>query len=356
MSSIGEYAFYKCYNLSQITIASTAIDISDTAFGLTNLGTVRCVAGSDADNFARSQGFTCDYFADTTDYEDVSLSAVSLDSYDYTYSGSSITPQPSVSIGGTYLDSSSDFDLCYTDNDSAGTATITIFGKGKYHGTRTFTFEIASPDLSDGKFLDVDYENGWYADGVSFCSGQGLITGYTDKDGNATGRFGVGDSLTRAQLAVILWRNAQPEAAAAYDDVQASTGNDTGMPDVAAGEWYTGAANWAAANGVINGSDDADGRHFNPNSPVTMEQLAVILANYVDAAGAESADLSTLSAFADADSISSWAKGSVAWAKQKGLVNGYDEGDSRILRPYEEVARERVATVLMNAFNTGVLS
>ena len=356
VTNINSHAFYKCYNLSQVAITPTTTSISDTAFDLTNLGTVRCVAGSDADKFARSKDFARDYYTDTTDYEDVSLSAVTLSSYDYTYDGSSVTPQPSVSIGGTHLSSSSDFDLYYADNDSAGTATITIVGKGKYHGTRTFTFEISSPDLSDGKFLDVDYENGWYADGVSFCSGQGLITGYTDKDGNATGRFGVGDSLTRAQLAVILWRNAQPEAAAAYDDVQASTGNDTGMPDVAAGEWYTGAANWAAANGVINGSDDADGRHFNPNSPVTMEQLAVILANYVDAAGAESADLSTLSAFADADSISSWAKGSVAWAKQKGLVNGYDEGDARILRPYEEVARERVATVLMNAFNTGVLS
>ena len=88
---------------------------------------------------------------------------------------------------------------------------------------------------------------------------------------------------------------------------------------------------------------------------MTAEQLAAILANYADPAGAENADLSVLDGFADSGAISDWARGSVAWAKSKGIINGYDEGGVRLLKPYEKIARERVATILMNAFESGVL-
>ncbi len=195
-------------------------------------------------------------------------------------------------------------------------------------------------------FPDVDYSQ-WYADGVTFCAEKGLITGYTS--GDDAGKFGVGRTLTRAQLAAILWRNAEPEAAEAYDS---DASNVTGMADVADNEWYTGAANWAVKNEVINGFG---GVEFRPNAAVTAEQLATILANYADRTGAENADLGLLSGFADSDAISDWARGSVAWAKSKDIINGYDEGGARYLKPYEEIARERVATILMNAFKSGVL-
>ena len=198
-------------------------------------------------------------------------------------------------------------------------------------------------------FPDVDYSQ-WYADGVTFCSEKGLITGYTT--GEDAGKFGVGRTLTRAQLAAILWRNAEPEAAEAYDSDAA---NVTGMSDVADNEWYTGAANWAVKAKVINGSDKGDHREFRPNDPVTAEQLAAILANYADPAGAENADLGVLDGFADSGDISDWARGSAAWAKSKSIINGYDEGGVRLLKPYEKIARERVATILMNAFEGGVL-
>ncbi len=197
-------------------------------------------------------------------------------------------------------------------------------------------------------FPDVDYSEGsWYADGVTFCAEKCLITGYTN--GEDAGKFGVGRTLTRAQLAAILWRNAEPEFADAYDG---NAANSTGMGDVADNAWYTGAANWAVKNEVINGFG---GVEFRPDLPVTAEQLATILANYADRAGAEGADLSVLSSFADSEAISDWARGSVAWAKSEGIINSYDEGGARYLKPYEEIARERVATILMNAFESGVL-
>ncbi len=198
-------------------------------------------------------------------------------------------------------------------------------------------------------FPDVDYSQ-WYADGVAFCSGNGLMTGY--EEGDDAGMFGVGRSLTRAELASILWRIADPEASQAY---VGDAANATGMADVADGAWYTGAANWAVEAGVVNGFDEGDHREFRPDAPVTAEQLAAILANYADPDGAAFADLGVLAEFSDADAISDWARGSVAWAKGKGVVNGYDAGYYRLLMPQEEIPRERVATILMNAFEGGVL-
>jgi hypothetical protein len=282
------------------------------------------------------------------------------------------TPDPTPDVTVVKVDTPVGQSLLYDGTEQTGVAAgegYTLSGTAKATEAGDY---IAMATLKDGyawsdgttaaktiswkitKFPDVAYDDPaceWYVKGVNFCAGRGLITGYGS--GDKAGCFGVGDTLTRAQLAVILWRNADPEAADAYDG---SAPNDTNMSDVNAADWYTGAANWAVANEVINGSDDADGRHFNPDKPVTMEQLAVILANYADKIGAEAADLSALDAFSDAGSISDWARGSVAWAKQKGLVNGYESADgTRTLSPQEHVSRERVATVLMNAFNEGIL-
>ena len=69
-------------------------------------------------------------------------------------------------------------------------------------------------------------------------AGKGLITSYTD-----TGSFGPLDALTRGQLATILWRNACPDEAAAYDPTEAVS--ETGLDGIADGKYCTAAANWA---------------------------------------------------------------------------------------------------------------
>ncbi len=214
--------------------------------------------------------------------------------------------------------------------------TVTVTGNGADDG----------PEVPG--FTDVDYSQ-WYADGVAFCAGNGLMTGY---DGDDAGMFGTGSSLTRAELAAILWRIAEPAAAQAY---ACDEDNATGMADVDDNAWYTGAANWAVSAKVINGFGVGDHREFRPDAPVTAEQLAVILANYADPSGAAFADLGVLAEFADSDAISEWARASVAWASSKGIMNGYDAGYYRLLMPGEEIPRERAATILMNAFESGVL-
>ena len=202
-------------------------------------------------------------------------------------------------------------------------------------------------------FTDVDYsDTSWYGDAVTFVAEKGLITGYTD--GVKAGQFGVGDVLTRAQLATILWRNARPDEYASYDPETAV--DTTGIDGSADGMYYTAAANWAVKNGVITGFDREDGsKDFAADDDVSFEQLITILSRLcatkeeLDAAGTD------LSAFADGDLASSWSRGAFAWAAAKGLVQGYDEPTGKYLMPGDPVARERVAVVLMRAFEMGII-
>ena len=198
-------------------------------------------------------------------------------------------------------------------------------------------------------FDDVAADS-WYYSGVMFVYEKGLIKGYS-----GTTLFGVGDTLTRAQLATILYRNANPGVSS-----DSRPSNTTGMPDVKGGEWYTAGVNWAVKNGVINGYADEQGNRFafGPDDPVTFEQLITVLAN----CSAKSEDLPSaqesskaLSSFKDGQSVSAWAQANMAWAVENGLVSGYDEPDGQYLRPGEEVARERVAVILMRAFQSGIL-
>lgn len=216
--------------------------------------------------------------------------------------------------------------------------TVTVEGAGPGGG------EDPGPD--EPTFSDVDYGE-WYAPGVSFVVAKGLMRGYSDSDA-----FGVGNSLTRAELAMILWRYTDPDAAAAF--VAEESKNETGLPDVADGEWYTGAANWAVSAGVINGYEGENGERtgFGPSDPVTCEQLLLILYNLKGTP----ADPSSLESIIDADDISAWARTAAAWALHVELVKGYElEDGTRALVPGESIARERVAMVLRNAFDLGIL-
>lgn len=142
--SIYEHAFYKCYDLANATITPNTTNISSNAFDLSGLenGTITCVRDSAADSFARNADIKRSYYTDSTDYQDVANSSISLNTYDIGFDGTSAEPKPNVYIGNQYLYSGKDFDIYYENNTAPGTATIVITGKGKYHGTHTFTFQI----------------------------------------------------------------------------------------------------------------------------------------------------------------------------------------------------------------------
>lgn len=65
----------------------------------------------------------------------------------YTYTGAAITPPVRVEDDGNLLVSGVDYDIAYSENVNAGTATITITGKGKYTGGTKTTFQISPQQL-----------------------------------------------------------------------------------------------------------------------------------------------------------------------------------------------------------------
>ena len=71
----------------------------------------------------------------------IDLSAAVVTAATQTYSGSAKTPTPTVTLNGSTVPSSG-YDVSYSNNTNAGTATITVTGKGDYTGTAYGTFTI----------------------------------------------------------------------------------------------------------------------------------------------------------------------------------------------------------------------
>ncbi|WP_037322999.1 leucine-rich repeat protein [Ruminococcus sp. NK3A76] len=66
----------------------------------------------------------------------------------YTYDGAAKTPTVTVKNGSTTLKNRTDYTVSYSNNINAGTAAVTITGKGNYTGTISKTFTINKKDLS----------------------------------------------------------------------------------------------------------------------------------------------------------------------------------------------------------------
>ena len=203
------------------------------------------------------------------------------------------------------------------------------------NGDGTYTFKMPASkvtvkatfikDLVTLPFIDV-HPGDWFYDPVCYVYSQGLMTG------TSATTFEPNTSLSRAMLVAVLHRlEGSP---------QASAGDFT---DVADGDWYAQAVNWAASVGVVNGFDDGT---FQPNAAITREQMAAILRNYAAYKGLDVSASGSLSTFTDAASVSDWAKESVEWAVGSGLIGGYEDST---LRPQGTTTRAEVASVLQRA-------
>ena len=72
----------------------------------------------------------------------ISISEASVSVSDQTYTGSALTPKPTVKYDSKTLVEGTDYTLSYSNNTNVGTARIVITGKGNYTGTKTVTFKI----------------------------------------------------------------------------------------------------------------------------------------------------------------------------------------------------------------------
>ena len=158
-----------------------------------------------------------------------------------------------------------------------------------------------------GAFLPfVDVTNHWAYTDIKRVYNRGWMVG------ESATIFAPDQELTRAMLAVILYAMAgEPEVAAANP-----------FSDVPAGEWYTDAIIWAAANGIVVGCGDGT---FRPEMAVTRAQAAVMLCGYAAFAGRDVTARADLSAFGDAADIPAWAQAEMQWANAEKLILGRDD-------------------------------
>ena len=210
--------------------------------------------------------------------------------------------------------------------------TATEAGIRTYTCTRcgeTKTETISATGCPSAGFTDVPGEDNWAHAGIDYCVANGLMSGI----GNDL--FGPKLTTTRAQIVQILY-------------------NLEGLPKVSGttpftdltNDWYQDAVLWAYQTGVVAGTSSTT---FEPDRPVTREQIAVILMEYVTRVLKleRTWTPADLSVFPDADSVSDWAKDAMADAVGLGLISGASNGGQTLLEPQGSATREQVATILM---------
>ena len=177
----------------------------------------------------------------------------------------------------------------------------------------------------------TDVEKNWAYPGIQYCVTHGIMGGMGD------GTFAPTGTTTRAQIVQILYN---------LEGTPAVSGT-TPFTDLTA-NWYKPAILWAYQNNVVAGTSPTT---FDPDQPVTREQIAVILTQYMFHVLKMNrtwtpADLST---FPDGANVSSWAKEAMQDAVALGLINGTKASDGLVyLDPQGSAARQQVATILMN--------
>ena len=193
----------------------------------------------------------------------------------------------------------------------------------------TKTEVIPAGGCPSAGFTDVPGEDNWAHAGIDYCVANGLMSGV---GGNL---FAPKKTTTRAQIVQILY-NLQGEPRVYGSTPFTDLTND----------WYQDAILWAYQTGVVAGTS---GTTFDPDLPVTREQIAVILMEYTSRVlGLKNlCTPADLSRYPDAGSVSDWAKDAMADAVALGLISGASNGGQTYLEPQGSATREQVATILM---------
>lgn len=195
--------------------------------------------------------------------------------------------------------------------------------------TVTGTFKAETPAPVALPFTDVKSGN-WFYDAVKYAYAQGLMTG------TSATTFAPNGTMNRAMIVTVLYR---------LEKSPAVTGASK-FTDVPAGQWYSDAVAWAAANKIVNGYDETT---FGPMNAVTREQMAAILFRYEQVKGLENVTLEeNLNRFPDQNKISAYAIPALQWAVGQKIINGNADGT---LDPTGTATRAQVAQIFTNLLN-----
>ena len=204
--------------------------------------------------------------------------------------------------------------------------------------TTTVTFNVY--DSNKAVFDDVT-PNKWYFDVVFKAQSEKWMNGYA-----GTKAFGPEKTITRGEVACVLYNIADNADNVNENDLEYSDGNGwyTGFSDVDGKAYYGKAIAWAKHVGVVNGYGDGT---FAPDSPVTREELACMLANFAETVEVEDTTVEdadkVLGTVSDGSAVSDWAKGSVAWAVENEIM-----GNAGFVNAFSDITRAETAAMVVN--------
>lgn len=183
---------------------------------------------------------------------------------------------------------------------------------------------VTKPGMS---FPDVKYEDNITA--VEALAAREIINGMGD------GTFAPNSDMTRAQFATIVVKalGLTPKANGKFKDVTSNA-------------WYAPYIGTANTYGIVNGVSDTE---FNPRGTITRQEAATMVARAAKLCGMET-EMSAaevrdmLAQFGDYKKVASWAKDTVAFCYQSGIL---DQSELDI-EPARPILRCEIAQMVYN--------
>ncbi|SCW80545.1 DNA-binding beta-propeller fold protein YncE [Paenibacillus tianmuensis] len=214
-----------------------------------------------------------------------------------------------------------------TDGTLRHVPTKVVLSNGKYYAKiNSLTNSVYSVIWHPLAFKDV--ERHWAQQAVNDMGSRLVVSGVSQ------GQFNPDQDITRAEFAAILIRGLglkAKEGAQPFSDVDRK-------------DWFCGAVGTAYAYNLISGFEDGA---FRPNEKITREQAMTIMAIAMTITGLSAKSSPTaeplLNSFADAGTVSDWAKSGISDALQSGLLSGRSGTE---LAPKAFITRAEVAVIV----------
>ena len=166
---------------------------------------------------------------------------------------------------------------------------------------------LASMDTAQTSYKDDARISAWAKSGVALCTQEGILQG-------SNGSFLPKGKLTRAQFVKLLACSlADAETLKTYEGKHPFKDSED--------HWAEAYIAWAKDKGIVEGVSATE---FDPEAPITREQMATIFGRYALKQGIELPKSDNAAgSFPDADKISEYAM------RIAGILNGYEDGTFR---------------------------
>ena len=232
-----------------------------------------------------------------------------------------------------YINCSSKKDITDTDGTIIGYTKDDIHFTDESRRVEVINFE------TDNYYDDVQDETTFYYEPVNWALRNGYFSDISNNN------FGLGEKVSRAEAAAIIWRYAgRPGNVLTKDELSASsaaiTNIKTKFTDVPGNAWYASAIKWAIDKEITNGTSATT---FNPDNKINRGDFITMLWRY-----ANSPKVDITIPFTDIEETAYYYE-AIKWAYSKNIIKGINETE---FSPQQEATRAQIVTFLYRYHNS----